>query len=91
MDNSTLPPLFDNMDNVDISSPGEIDSDLFQSAIQVQFLLFFLSILVSGAVKISAHYCVYFPITHTFPQFLRLSFVCVTTTPRSRFSCWFPK
>lgn len=57
MDNSTLPPLFDNMDNVDISSPSEVEADLFQSAIQVrQFLLFFLSILVSGAVKISAHY-----------------------------------
>lgn len=42
MDNSTLPPLFDNMDNVDISSPSE-EPDIFQSAIQVrnQFVISF--------------------------------------------------
>lgn len=87
MDNfSTLPPLFD---NVDISSPSE-EADLFQSAIQVcQFLLFFLSILAFGCLQFSAHYWVCFPITHTFPQFLRLSFVCVITTPRLGFSCWY--
>lgn len=31
---STLPPLFDHMDNVDISSPND-DTDIFKSAIQV--------------------------------------------------------
>lgn len=34
MDNTTLPPLFDHMDNVDISSPSE-EPEIFQSAIQV--------------------------------------------------------
>ncbi|CRL01630.1 CLUMA_CG014277, isoform A [Clunio marinus] len=33
MDNNTLPPLFDNMDNVDISSPSD-EPEIFQSAIQ---------------------------------------------------------
>lgn len=41
MDSSDLPPLFDNMDNVDISSPDETDI-VFQSAIQV--LYFFVLI-----------------------------------------------
>lgn len=41
MDNSTLPPLFDNMDNVDISSPNE-ESEIFQSAIQVRLSFVFL-------------------------------------------------
>jgi len=34
---STLPPLFDHMDNVDISSPND-DTDIFKSAIQVLIL-----------------------------------------------------
>ena len=34
---STLPPLFDHMDNVDISSPND-DIDIFKSAIQVHIL-----------------------------------------------------
>lgn len=41
MDNSTLPPLFDNMDNVDITSSIE-DSEIFQSAIQVRDSFVFL-------------------------------------------------
>jgi hypothetical protein len=34
---STLPPLFDHMDNIDISSPND-DTDIFKSAIQVFIL-----------------------------------------------------
>ena len=46
---STLPPLFDHMDNVDISSPND-DIDIFKSAIQVHILekksCFLLSFIV---------------------------------------------
>lgn len=79
MDNSTLPPLFDNMDNVDISSPIE-NSEIFESAIQVrEFFCFsyqFLSFFFSGCQfgTLSNH----FPITHTISnELFRLSFVCV--------------
>lgn len=43
MDSSSIPPLYDAMDNVDISSPMD-DSDIFQSAIQVwcSFITFLL-------------------------------------------------
>lgn len=53
MDNSTLPPLFDNMDNVDISSPSE-EPEIFQSAIQVRN--FFCFRYQFTGVKFSAHY-----------------------------------
>lgn len=57
MDNSTLPPLFDNMDNVDISSPLE-DSEIFQSAIQVRDSFVFLIIVLSffSGCQFGTHY-----------------------------------
>lgn len=43
MDNSTLPPLFDSMDNVDISLSTE-DPDIFQSAIvRISFVFLIIS------------------------------------------------
>jgi hypothetical protein len=49
MDNSSIPPLFDAMDNVDISSPME-DSDIFQSAIQVFISFVFFCTLINNSV-----------------------------------------
>ena len=85
MNNSTLPPLFDNMDNVDISSSNE-ESDIFQSAIQVRQISFVFLIIsfFFGCLQFSAHYWVNFPITHTFSSVLAKllsSYLRCSTTP----------
>lgn len=51
MDSSSIPPLYDAMDNVDISSPMD-DSDIFQSAIQVcsSFITILLFLFFSPSI-----------------------------------------
>lgn len=80
MDNTTLPPLFDNMDNVDISSPSE-EPDIFQSAIQVRNSIVFL---INFRVSFSAHHWTTFQLLIQFNFFAKLlSFVGVLATPIS--------
>lgn len=63
MDNSTLPPLFDNMDNVDISSPSE-EPEIFQSAIQVSSFVFLIAVLFWG-LNLALFIVHNFPISHS--------------------------
>lgn len=83
MDNSTLPPLFDSMDNVDISLSTE-DPDIFQSAIvRISFVFLIISPQFFRGVNLALH----FPITHTISrEFLRGALIlcwCAATTPHS--------
>lgn len=86
MDNSSLPPLFDNMDNVDISS-SLVDSEIFQSAIQVRVSFVFLIIPFFLDLPICVHYRGAFQLL---AQFLRKALIlrlCAYNAPF--YVCWY--